>query len=452
MVDRPILYLIAGLQLLFLISLKMFALISLKKNVQQQILARSIYVLSALLVNVAIASFTNAAATGMLLYASAIFALIVLIGGMSLESALGYYYAGEKLGAKHAITMALFQIIVLLMVLLMVQLLFPTFFARLTNGFNTGLYLFVSGTLLTNFFLATLYAGKQYLKPNLVQAILNVLLVFILWVEYRKNFAIAILFKTYFYFIFLNGVVVLLVFMQQVKWKTENGSMHSSFKQVYQYAMKALWANVLFFIVYRLDYWFVHQYTTANDAGNYIQAARLAQMFILLPQFIAPVIFNTTANGGATQQMNEWLAAFMKFFFLMFSILFIVVAAGGQFIFTHLFGSSFNNMHKVLLLFIPGLFFLSCLNLLSAYFGGMNRVRINIVGAALAAVTTIAGNILIIPFYTIFWAALVSTLSYIVAALWALYQYKKMPPSLSIDLFSLKKSDCRFIQALFHSK
>lgn len=423
-----------------------------KKNIQQQILARSLYVLSALLVNVAIARFTDAAATGSLFFATAIFSLIVLIGGMSLESALGYFYAGKKIGAQQVILMACFHITALLLLLLLIQFLFPHFFTTLSNGFISGIYWFVFGTMLTNYFLSTLYSRKQYVKPNVIQTALNMLLIFTLWIEQSNHYPVSILFQTYFYFVLVNGIGIFSIFIWNVKNEKVFIANKVKFTKVYQYAFQALWANVLFFLVYRLDYWFVHQYTTITEAGNYIQASKLAQMFILLPQFIAPVIFNSIATNAGTQQLHLWLIALMKLFLLLFVFLFCLLAIGGHYVFTLLLGNSFNDMNNVLLLLMPGLFFLSCLNLLSAYFGGTNRIRINMIGAALAAVITLVGNICIIPFYSIYWAALISTLAYTIAAVWALYSYKKINPSVSMALYSFNPSDWYAIRSIFNLK
>ena len=49
-------------------------------------------------------------------------------------------------------------------------------------------------------------------------------------------------------------------------------------KIVIRYSLFALMANLIYFLVNRIDYWFVEHYCSAEDLGNYIQASKLAQM------------------------------------------------------------------------------------------------------------------------------------------------------------------------------
>ncbi|MDE3124446.1 MAG: polysaccharide biosynthesis C-terminal domain-containing protein [Bacteroidota bacterium] len=423
----------------------------LKKNIQQQILARSLYMSSILLINIALARFTNAAATGSLFYAMALFTLIVLLGGISLESALGYFYAGKKMSVQQLIKIAFFQIGIVIILIYSVQLFFPSWFTLLSSGFTQGLYIFVIGTLLSNYFLAVLYADKQYLSSNIIQTALNLLLLVVLWFQHKHFNDNNLLFQTYFYFILLNGILIFTLFVYKSR-KTKMTIKNVQLSHIYRYAFQALWANVLFFLVYRLDYWFVHQYTSANASGNYIQAAKLAQLIILIPQFVAPVIFNSVAANSSSHQIHVVIIALMKLLLLLSILLLTILLISGQYIFTQLLGNSFNHLHYILLLLLPGLFFLSCLNLLSAYFAGINRIRINMIGAGLAAIVTCIGNICIIPFYSIYWAACISSLSYITASVWAIYHYRKLNPSISLVLFKLYPSDWKTICSLFYIK
>ena len=63
--------------------------------------------------------------------------------------------------------------------------------------------------------------------------------------------------------------------------------------------LTALAANVVFFLVYKVDYMFVNYspVCTAADLGNYIQVSKLGQMMLIIPQIIASVVFPRTASG-----------------------------------------------------------------------------------------------------------------------------------------------------------
>ncbi|MEJ7681191.1 MAG: oligosaccharide flippase family protein [Segetibacter sp.] len=65
-----------------------------------------------------------------------------------------------------------------------------------------------------------------------------------------------------------------------------------------RYALVALAANVIFFLVYRVDYWFVKKYCTLQELGNYIQVSKLGQMLLIIPTIISSVVLPQTAGGG----------------------------------------------------------------------------------------------------------------------------------------------------------
>ena len=90
-----------------------------------------------------------------------------------------------------------------------------------------------------------------------------------------------------------------------------------------------------------------------------------------------------------------------------------------------MFGYDFDTANTPFLILMPGIFFLSALSLLSAYFGGNDKVFVNLKGALIGLTIVIAGNLLMLQWYSIRVAATVSTLGYSANFLYAWFIFKK---------------------------
>lgn len=194
------------------------------------------------------------------------------------------------------------------------------------------------------------------------------------------------------------------------------------------------------FFVYRVDYWFVHYYRSAEELGNYIQVSKIAQMFFVLPGILAGVVFPVTA-GGATNEIHEKLALLSRSLLLVYSIICIFLIAIGYWFFPFVFGASFHSMYVPFVFIIPGILALSALYPLTAYYAGKNKVIVNVTGTVLALIVIIIGDWIFIPFYGINAAALVSSVAYITFHVYVLLYFKNENKSAVTDFYTLRFSD-----------
>jgi O-antigen/teichoic acid export membrane protein len=88
----------------------------------------------------------------------------------------------------------------------------------------------------------------------------------------------------------------------------------------------------------------------------------------------------------------------------------------GPYLFPFIFGESFDQMYLIFIVYVPGIFALSVLAIISTYLAGANAVGINLLTAFVALVIVCAGNYLLIPVYGIKAAAAVSALAYLCCA------------------------------------
>jgi len=300
---------------------------------------------------------------------------------------------------------------------------------------------------------ALYYTKENYILPNFLLSLINILFVFIIPPKDAPADAstAAHVITFYFFTFFTSGLVLLVSFVIYNRNEGAYGFPASQhLKKFLQYALTAFSANVIFFLVYRVDYLFVNSSpaATAADLGNYIQVAKLGQMLLIVPQIIASVVFPRTASGFDRQRLNNIIMVIARLFSQLFLLLFIAVLILGRIFFIKIFGETFNAMQIPMLIIIPGIFSLSVLVLLSAYFSGKGKVKVNVQGAILALIVMITGAWIFVTKYGIIAAAAVSTVSYTVNMGYALFVFYKDYQVNLVEFFKWRKEDYYWIKNL----
>lgn len=431
-----------------------------EKLLQQSLLWRGLYFITILLVNIMLSRYLHADGTGWIFYLTNFFSLILLVASLSMESGYTYYASGNII-SKHQL--AWFSLLWTSLIILITSLGIWYYFnfIRKTHITDTNSYVlyattYIGGILLLNFFTVLFYAQKNYWLPNLLMISINIFLVIIIFF-YRKNEdAYSKVVNTYFVSFLLQGVILAIAFLYTNKsWQHVSLPNNAALKLLLRYSLVALVGNIIFFFVYKIDYWFVRyntQVCTQQDLGNYIQASKLGQMLLIVPQIFASVIFPQTASGKLKQDVNKSILVFFRVFLQVLSLVAIIVLLIGNIIFPLVFGESFNNVTIPLAILIVGIFSLSVLSLLSAYFSGKGKVNINVIGGLLALVTVIIGYYFFIPIKGVYAAAIVSTIGYTVNLVYALFIFCKDYQLGIKDIFSFSITDWIWVKNMLFNK
>jgi O-antigen/teichoic acid export membrane protein len=403
---------------------------SFKQQVGQSLIWRGLYFVTVLVMNIFLARFFQAGGAGWIFYLSNNFALMVVLAGWTMENSVNYYSAKRGMEDNQ---LAWFSIAWSGLVAIIVFVCLAVFFAFDNNAsaINHRDYIFyaicyIAGTQLTNFFSALFYANKNFFLPNLVMILLNLVIIGIVWSQDTNRYTHRII-TIYFVFFLLTGLALAVAFaIYKQSWKRISLPSVANIRLLARYALMALAANVIFFLVYRVDYWFVKQYCSLQELGNYIQVSKLGQMLLIIPTIISSVVFpNTAAGDAAPVRMQQNIMRIGKMTVALYLGFFLGTAAFGRWAFPFIFGPTFRLMYLPFLLLVPGICALSNLYLLSAYFSGINRVKVNVVGAVLALLVILAGDFLLIPRYGIAAAAAVSTIGYSVNFGYSYLVFKK---------------------------
>jgi len=248
---------------------------------------RIIYFVSVFILNVFIARYFLATGSGWIYYIISLFSFALLFLGFCLETAMGYYLANGTISpAKLASFSLAWVLVIAILCFLMMEFFLKGDFEgipRLTFIFVALVY--IAGNLLITFFSALFYASKNFVTPSLVLTIVNI--VVILLIPKERFVGTAPIFdnyiaKIYFSSFLLQGIILLVLFFaSQVRPLSLRLPSFYDSKLLIKYSLLAVITTVISFLLFRVDYWFVNKFCSAQELGNYIQTSKLAQIMIL---------------------------------------------------------------------------------------------------------------------------------------------------------------------------
>lgn len=414
---------------------------NIQKLLYQNIFWRGLFFASGFLLNILIARHFDAAITGWIYYLFTIFSFLTLIGSFSLEAGLVYF------GSKKEIPLERLTGFSILWTLFIAVLIVLIYFILLIAGIDIPIakfqyaLLFICGSILLTFTTGLFYAQQNYISSNVAGISINALLVILLLnVKVSSPLNDDTFIFIYFGSFLITGVILLLLIFKRLSFSKFGLIDKIQLSKLFRYSMLAFFSNLVFFLLYKIDYWFVNKYCNPEDLGNYIQVSKLAQMFFILPGILAGALFPLIA-GNHVSKIEDALKILSRTIFFFYLVGCGVLVLIGKWLFPFVFGESFSGMYRPFLFLIPGILALSTLYTLTAYFSGKNKISVNLKGSLLALIFIITGDAILIPKYGIAAAAAVSSLGYIIYHIYVLYTFNRIHHSGVIDFFYFRLSD-----------
>ncbi len=427
-----------------------------KKLFRQSIFWRSIFFLTAVVSNILFARYFQASFSGSVFYLANVFAFAALLCGLGLESALTYFSSKriivyEKLAGFSVLWIASAGAAAFITVHFFLNFfLIPSNLSIPREKLEPYTAVYISGLMLTSFFSVLFYSKRNYLLPNLILGIINVLV--IIYIPKTTHFTGSNNSVTdiYFYSTFAQGILLMLCFI--IKYGYLKKISLPSFPQVkmlFRFSVVALGANIIFFLINRIDFFFVDKYCPKQDLGSYIQVSRLGQMLLLIPQILASVIFPQTARGTEEEEKTiRNITAIGRLFVQLYLFLFIMIIIFGNWFFPFVFGNSFIKMYLLMIIFLPGFFALSYLSVISAFFLGNGLLKTNLAGTAAALSVVITGDLFLVSRFGVFAAAVISASAYLINLFYSVNRFcKKFNVPFTL-FFKWQKQDWALLKAM----
>ena len=428
---------------------------SVNKQLKQSIIWRGFYFITLLLINIVLSRFLKADGAGVVFYLSNLFSIGVLVFSANLDGGVTYFASSKTIENEKLASLAIiWTLIITLVSFFTLPLYFNTYDFDLKNNSadltQFGIY-YIVGILLTNFFTALFYSVGNFVIPNVILGVTNLLLIGLIYFGVNTNASASEIMHDYFQFLVFQGILLLLAFYITYKiLPVINLPNWTDFKQLLKYSSISLIGNFLFFFVYRLDYWFVKAWCIhIGELGNYIQASKLSQMLLIIPQILASSIFPQIASGYNKDEIVNTIARLCRIFSVVFLVLFFVILGIGKFLFPLIFGSSFSTMYLPMLILLPGVFCLCCSTLLSAYFSGRKQNQINLYAASLALLVMLVLTFTLKSSYSIIVAASISSIAYFIETLFCFIHFTKKETINWRTLFYYSFDDWLWIKRIF---
>lgn len=415
----------------------------------KSVLWRGLFYISQLLLNILIARYYEPEGSGWIFYNLNNYAFVLLILSLCVDSGMGYYSARNELTEEKLFSLS----IVWTSAVVLLSILFLWNYPYKPTTHQTLFYLsslaFIGGSTLITFFSALFFAKKNFHLPNVVLLSVNVLVV-LLFIFMRVGNGL--LNKDEFLYVyvgsfFLQGLLLLFLYKKDyVKAALFTFPQRSEMKLLLRYSLLAFTGNILTFLVFRCDYWFIDYFDRpAAELGNYIQVSKIVQLFFAIPGFLASAIFPLSAADN--KNLVDNLKVLSRILFFSFGLVCLFLALTGRWLFPFVFGANFSQMYLPFLFLIPGTLSICLAYPLAAYFSGKHNLRTNIRSSLIALIIIIIGNIIFIPIYGIYAAAAVSSAGYVSLFIFLLYHFRRQNRSTLKEYLLFKKEDWYWIKS-----
>lgn len=284
---------------------------------------RALYTVSQLCLNIVLTRLLGVEESGGFFFVTNALAFYLLLSSLNIEAGIGFYAARKQIATLNLLSVGLALTFLSCSLLLFFQQ--QHFLNKYLTSSQWGIFfsfLFVAGNLISAIFCALFYADNDYATPNILMVFCTVMLTvfFLTGIHYRlvdKKSIICI------YFVFLLAQSVMLAFIFLAKrYKTifspQRRITKNECKSLLRFSLIALLNNVIFFLLYRVDYWLVEYYSSAGELANYIQASKFGQFLVIMPNIFSAIVLPRIADGSIKKFARPAGLAFvcMIFFFL----------------------------------------------------------------------------------------------------------------------------------------
>ncbi|HVY73749.1 MAG TPA: oligosaccharide flippase family protein [Puia sp.] len=422
----------------------------------QHLIWRGLYFFSVLILNILISRFFAAEKSGQIFYIINNLSFVLLITGLSLESGAVYYIASEQVNSGQVARFCMLWTIIAAGLAIIIWWIFfrPGDFFLLTNPTKImgASCLYVTGALLTTYFSALFYSQKQFAIPNKILLVTNALLILLMLIGHAADWMRHNFILIYFAIYFLQGFSIAALFFSNYGSGSFPGlPALPVLKKIFRYAMHALMANALYFLVNRMDYWLVERYCSQADLGNYIQASKLGQMLLILPSILSATLFPLLAEADPHQNKSRIIMVARVLLWINLTGC-VLIAALGSYLIPMIFGLSFDKMYLLFVLLIPGILAFTANYPLATWFGAANRITINIICSVFALMLILLADLLFLPRYGVNVASVVSSLAYLGYFSISLFHFRKGSQLRLADLLLIRKKDLQWLYRQLRSR
>jgi O-antigen/teichoic acid export membrane protein len=402
------------------------------------------------LVGLFIAVLAGSAAFGMLSLMMVNAALLYLLTGLGTDQAIVWHGASERLQLNKLFTVSLLMTFVQFLLFLLLAVLFFQFtgFTILSRANSQAVFrwelVYFAGLILLEKYIALLYARHRAHTGNLILAMITFLALLILFVQLVYRLWVPVdPFRFFCLLTFLQGLAMMLFFHFSETISVASIS-RQDIRSFFRFSGIVFFTNLIQFLAYRADYWFIDYFQGTAQVGIYAQANRFAGLLWIFPSILAALC--APAISSPRRQFSEVeLSALTRVFNYLNILIAAMVILLAFICYTFFLRQDYFEGFVPLLYMLPGFYFFSNTILLAAFFSARNLLWINMLGSAICLVVIIVADWVLIPRIGIRGAAIANSLAYSIASFFTIACFIKTTHQRAAQLFLLKKNDWKQI-------
>lgn len=316
----------------------------------------------------------------------------------------------------------------------------------ISGNYQYGIIFFLtsSGVLKSNF----LYYGaiediKKRDISNIIYKIIYLILIIFMYLFLETSLYILLLVAFIEDFIIVFGTISTYKLRPEIKKTTS-----IEIKKIFKLGFLCMIMHSLMTLNYSLDVIFLKKMTTSTLVGLYSVGVTLANMLWLIPDALKDVLVNKTSRDD---NINEIVIVTKYSLYFSVILIFGFVILGKKFI-TIFYGMQFSDSY-----FCTVILFLGCLSmviykLIHPIYIAKGKQVVIVKILSLSVLLNIVANIILIPIFSIYGAAIASVLSYSLCSMFFLYTFCKEYSIKWTDFFKLEKKDFLRIKKIIIKK
>jgi O-antigen/teichoic acid export membrane protein len=301
--------------------------------------------------------------------------------------------------------------------------------------------IYFTGLVLIDKFSSLFYSLQDARQCNKILAIVSLVMlccILFLWItrsEFISDYPVLI----YSLFVFIPSVFVSLSFIKKFKPGFQKIS-KSELNSFLSFSILVFATNIIQFVAFRADYWFISWYYDFAELGIYAQASKFAQLLWIVPGILAGLIIPALKNEKQPLTNTSFLSICRLNFFLhlCISILLLGVSYG---IYRLFLPEAYNDGFQALLIMLPGYLLFIYATMLASFYSAKRLLQINFYGSLLCFVLMIAFDFILIPVYGYYGAAFANLIAYSFTAFYFIIKSRRIVKAGISEYFMVSKAD-----------
>lgn len=279
---------------------------------------------------------------------------------------------------------------------------------------------------------------------NIFYKLLYLVMVFLIYIFKIKSLNIALLLLS------IDDLIIICGTFKSYKFKVNFKNLNNKIKikNIYKLAFTSMLMNLMISLNYSLDVIFLKKMTSNSLVGLYGVGIQLANMFWIIPDAFKDVIANKTARKDSVEE----IVLVIKMCIYIALIIIIIFIIFGKKIICFMYGSEFVDSYIPTVILFFGCICMIIYKLIHPLYIAKGKQLKVLIILTVSVVINVISNIIVIPKYSIYGAALSSVLSYSVCGGLFLYVFSKEYSIRISDILVFKKEEIIKITKILKKK